>query len=319
MKLTNGVILVICFLLLVLVALPRFNGNQKLVQTEPWDAKYYEAYVDYWRGNPTEVPIRPASNWRFLLPMLASMLPFAPNTSLNIINLFCLIGTVFLLNQRLKVRGVEPKNRLLAGVLFSISFPVFYYGCIGYVDAGSVFFVALAIYALLVQKKGLFAVAFLLGLCAKETSLLALPFAGMYALVQKDYKWVAWIIFLFILSFPLFAIIRAYAPISEGENRYPFWQISEQSFQYNVNRMRTWGALVLSIGLPGLLYVKKVFGLNQRAFLQPLCLASLAGLFSAFGLFVFSFVSTVADGRIVWHSIFFLLLFIFEPEKELQS
>ena len=120
MELNNPKVLLIGLFTILVMALPRFNGNKWLVQTEPYDAKYFESYVSYFRGEKPLAPIRPASNWRFLTPVLASALPFKPNTSLNLINLFYLFGAVFFLNQILVLRKVQLMQRLKAILIFAL-------------------------------------------------------------------------------------------------------------------------------------------------------------------------------------------------------
>lgn len=304
------------FAALLLVCLPRFNGNKSLVRTEPWDAKYFKAYVEYFRGEQPTAPIRPASNWRFLLPACASLLPFAANTSINILNFICLLGALYYLRKSMQFLCIPEEQIRFAQMLFVFSFPVFYYGCITYVDAGSVFFVSLGIYLFLSERYLLFFINFIIGLFAKETVALLIPFACLYALKQKKYGLFIGTLLLPLIYWIEFDLIRKYAPISEGEERIKFWEINTAAINHNLGRLRTWGAFVLTLGIPFILAIKKGWHLGFSHWLKPIPMACLAGFGTAVLLFFFSFISTVADGRIIWHSYFFLLLFIFDPESK---
>src|ERR1043165_2742534 len=104
---TKFCVIALCFLI---VTLPRFNGNQVFIKNVPYDAKYFKAYVEYFRGEAPTQPIRPASNWRLLIPFIASFLPFEPLTSLNIINLVCLALSLYILFICMRRLGVDWNN-----------------------------------------------------------------------------------------------------------------------------------------------------------------------------------------------------------------
>lgn len=86
-RLSNSSLLALTLGIMLLMVLPRFNRNAAIVERPMNDARYFVAYVEYFRGlEPSDV-IRPASNWRLGVPFIAAYLPFSPLTSINIVNI----------------------------------------------------------------------------------------------------------------------------------------------------------------------------------------------------------------------------------------
>ena len=300
---------------LLLVCLPRFNVNQTWVQQVPWDAQYFNAYVSYFRGEIVETPIRPMSNSRFLLPLIASVLPFAASTALNLVNLFCAAGSLLCLYSILKEMGAEPRQRWWAVYIGLFSFPSFYYTCIGYVDPGAIFFVSLGVYAWLKKWYKTYILAVLLGLMTKETSIVLLPFAMAWSFQSKQYRHLLYVSFGLSLFFFLHYLIQLYAPLTPGELRFKPWQFNWGAAQNNLNRPHTLLSLVLSLGIPALLVVSGLLKNDISLFKNAYSFAAFGALLAVFALYAFSFVTTVADGRIIWHGYVFMFMLIFAKPK----
>ena len=304
-------LMLLAILCLCLVCLPRFNGNTSFVKQTPYDAQYFNAYVQYFRGEIPLAPIRPMSNARFLLPLLAAPLPFAADTSLNLINFFCIALSLYFLYAILKHIGVDPKQRWWAVFIGIFSFPTFYYACISYVDAGAILFVSMGVFAWLKEKYWAYVLAILLGLAAKETSIILLPFAMASSIYKKQYKILITLVagvFLFLL---LHYFIRLYAPVSVGEIRFKPLQLSLEAAQNNLNRSHTLGSFFLSFGIPGILLLRT--GLkNKWQIYSAASMGAWGGILGIVSLYLFSFFTTVADGRIIWHAYVFMFILIFE-------
>ena len=298
----------------ILVCLVRFNGNQFFVQQEPYDAKYFNAYVNFFRGETIVVPIRPISNWRLLLPLVASFLPFSAATSLNLVNLFCVIGTLLIIRKTFSDLQISTQNQWFALGLYIFSFPTFYYSCISYVDPGSIFFLAIGIYSVLKNNGLLLTFAMVFGLLAKETIVLLIPFAFTYAVLNRNWKQAILVILLFGLYFLEYHAIKLYAPLSANENQFKSWQISNQAAWNNLARWHTGASFILSFGLIGFLVFYQLFHSKKLILTNTLAIASLTGILSTFALYAYSYITTVADGRIIWHAYFFFLLLIFDPK-----
>ncbi len=293
--------------LFLLVTLPRFNDNKIVVKNTSYDSKYFIAYVEYFRGEVPSQSIRPASNWRLFVPFVASILPFSANTSINCINLICLAFALYFLFQTLKNLAVDETISWISLWLFIFSFPTFYYSTIAYVDPGILLFISIAVFATIIQNNFMFLASLAIGLLAKETILLVLPFYFFYTVLQRKkpayfFSFIAF--FIFIIGNVL---LRKYAPTSSGESNSAFWEFSGNAFQLNFNRLHSWLSFPLSFGIVGVLYLYVLFKLKKNIFSDSLLLASLFSVMLALALYVASLFSTVADGRIIWHCYFFML------------
>ncbi len=305
LKYKNLLITVVLFMAIILV---RFNGNQVIVKQQPYDSKYFKAYVEYFRGQiPTEA-IRPATNWRFLIPLIASQLPFSELTSINVLNAL-LLGLSLILFFKIQTNLNVPNKVIWASIwLFIVSFPTFYYATIGYVDASLFLFMAISIYATLHNNAWLFALAILVGLCVKETMVIAAPFYLVYHFKTNRKNAILTTLITAILSVSLLLIIKQYAPVTDLSTKNNFWQFGTSNAITNFNRFNTWVSFIASfgaIGLAILLNRKKIF---KKLITNNLILACLACFGIGLMLYALSYFSTIADGRIIWLTYFYMLL-----------
>lgn len=316
MKYRNYYHLLLTCLLFLALFLPRFNGNQLIVKQAPYDAKYYENYVEYFRGNQLNTALRPATNWRFLVPLTASYLPFSALTSINIINgIFLALGLIvfYCALQYLNIISLKKWQALW---LFLFSFPMFYYSSISYVDTSLFLFIAMSVYSAFKKQEWLFILAILLGLCVKETIAIAIPFYLFYHF-KKNKKNAIYVTTITVILYIIgIYIIRKYAPISIEATRYNFWKFNFNSASINFNRFNSWFSVILSFGIVGFLFLIKISKKNIREIYNSnLHLACLASISSVFLLYLLSYFSTIADGRIIWLSYFYMLMIIFSENK----
>lgn len=293
--------------LFVAVTSVRFNRNTAIVNRPLNDARYFIAYVEHFRGETPSDVIRPASNWRMLVPFVAALSPFEPLTAINITNqLLLLLSMVMLYCSMLHV-GIGKGYVWLGLLLFSVSFPAFYYTTIGYVDAGVMFFVSTCIYATLKQSWWLFVLSFALGFLAKESIVVVLPFAVTYLYLQGNRKQ-AFVLGL-LLSIMYVAesyLVRQYAYITPGEKNNLFWVINTENIGLNIKRINSLLAPVLTLGLVGLIYVGNFTSTLKTN--KTLAWASLALLGTTFAMYAFAFITTYADGRPLWLAYFVMIL-----------
>jgi hypothetical protein len=301
------------------MVLPRFNGNQLLVKQEPYDLKYFKAYVEYFRDQPLTAPLRPATNWRFLVPYLASKIPFDAVTSINLVNCVFLILALVVFYKTLELLKVEPNKIWQSLWLFILSFPMFYYSTIGYVDASLFFFIALSIYFTITNKPGLFLLSILLGLCVKETVAMAIPFYLFYHL-KTDRKKAIYTSLLAIISFViLFYLIKKIAPVSIEGSENNFWKFDLANMKNNFFRINTWLSFILSFGFLGLVFLIEIRKLSTYKILgNQLILSCLVCMAGAFFFYSLSYFSTVADGRVIWLTYFYLII-IWNTSKIINS
>ncbi len=305
LKYKNILITVVLFMAIILV---RFNGNQVIVKQQPYDSKYFKAYVEYFRGQiPTEA-IRPATNWRFLIPLIASQLPFSEMTSINLLNAIFL-GLSLILFFKIQTHLNVPNKMIWASIwLFIVSFPTFYYATIGYVDASLFLFIAISIYATLNNNSWLFTLAILIGLCVKETMVIAAPFYLVYHFKTNRKNAILNTLVTAILSVSLLLIIKQNAPVTDLSTKNNFWQFGTSNAITNFYRFNTWISFIASFGALGLAITLNRKTIFKNIITNNLTLACLASFGVGFVLYSLSYFSTIADGRIIWLTYFYMLL-----------
>lgn len=300
----------LCFvtlILFVIITSVRFNRNNAIINRSLNDARYFIAYVEHFRGELPSDVIRPASNWRMLVPFIAASLPFEPLTAINIVNqIFLLLSMVMLYHSMLYLK-INKGYVWLGLMLFSVSFPAFYYTTIGYVDAGVMFFVSTCIYATIKQSWWLFMVSFVLGFLAKESIVVVLPFAVVYLFMQGKRKNAIALGLIIIATYLAESYwIRQYAYITPGEKNNMFWVIDPKNIGLNLKRINSLLAPILTLGLVGLIYLFNIKSSIKTN--KALTWASLLLLATTLAMYAFAFISTYADGRPFWLAYFAMIM-----------
>ena len=196
-------LLAVCLVLLCLPRLNRddigglknFTGKGEYHQSisnignVPVDVDQYIKYVEYFRKQiPAESLIAPFS-YRPLVPLLASFIPMNPMMSINSINILSLLIGLFYLIRILAELGFNARLQLAGGIFYVFSFPIFYYGAIGYIDPVSLCLILVAIFYLLRKNYWGLAITILIGVFTKESIFLILPFIfGSIAIYRKSVK-----------------------------------------------------------------------------------------------------------------------------------
>lgn len=302
--------------LFVLFILPRFNGNQLIIKQEPYDSKYFKSYVEYFRAEPLTNELRPATNWRFLVPLIASYLPVSALTAINLINALSLALGLWVFFKTMQLVGIDTLQCWQSLWLFIVSFPMFYYSSIGYVDAALFIFIAISIYATFNHKPFLFSIAILTGLCVKESIAIAIPFYLFYHYKNNKKSAFTTTLITCLLYAIIFFTIKKYAPISAEITRNNFWKFNINNASINLYRANTWLSFILSFGAAGLLSARQLLNQSFSQILNNnIYMACLACIGCAIILYVLSYFSTIADGRIIWISYFYMLLISFVKPK----
>lgn len=301
--------LIFTAVLFLLITLPRFNRNSFIVERPLNDALYFKAYVEYFRGETPSYYIRPASNWRMLVPAAASVLPFDPLTAINITNLLCLAVSVYVLYKSMRLLSIHESLGWLGCWLFIFSFPTFYYTTIGYVDPGVMLFISMAVYFTLAQQPLLLVLSFILGALAKETIIIALPFTLVYTWYHHKQKALLWTTLIAIIYLVENYLIRQYAYVTPGERNPSFWGLSADAVWMNAKRLNSYLAPLLSFGIPGaaFLWINKRAGWIQVK-QSPLIMATWALLLGVLLVFITTVIATYCDGRMIWHAYYALII-----------
>jgi hypothetical protein len=229
----------------------------------------------------------------------------------NLINAILLVVSLYVFYKILQFFNVKTKKIWQRLWLFLLSFPMFYYSSIGYVDASLFLFIALSIYATTKNINWLFVLSILLGLCVKETIVICIPFYFFYQYSYNKNKTIIVTILTCLLVTILFLIIKNYAPVTNIISKNNFWIFNLKNAEINFTRFNTWGSFIFSFGIVGLLFINNLLKFNIKNMLaNKLILACLASIVSAYFLYVLSYFSTIADGRIIWLTYFYMLLIV---------
>lgn len=292
-----------------LIALPRFNWGDlpqplnKFVGEKPFDIEQYEKYVKYFRGDKNLADeLEGPFSYRPLVPLLASLLPLEPLTSINLVNMFFLtLGLIYLTKLQLKL-GFNEKEIIISSLIFIISFPLFYYAASGYIDASLIGIMLISNYYLMMNKYYLFILSFIIGVFIKETILILLPVSTVYYLMNEKTK----IKFLkisvpIILYLIIVGIIRNLAPQKE----IYVWKPSYDILHYNLLRIKTYITFILTLGIPGLLSFYIVITEKRKNIPKEIFYPLLTGIAFSILLWIYSLFAAYSDGRQLWTSYVF--------------
>jgi len=275
-------------------------GNEASVY--PIDTEMYANYVQYFRGlkhkgEGISVPY----TYRPLTPILASFLPIdSPIYSLIVLNLLFIYLTMYALYSIAKVLQLDFSFSVFAALLYSFSFPVFYFSPLGLVDVVCLFFICLGIYSVLSEKFWLFSISLVLGIYSKESILILIPFAVIYYFQKYGWqkKFYLYSITSLLLYLVNFYIIRNYFAFNDSF----YWYIEIDAFWANLFRRGTNIGSLLTFGLPGILsliFIGK--SIRNKASNFKSIIPWAFGFMSALGLYAFAYFSAFADGRFVWY------------------
>lgn len=309
---------VFLLLCLALVCTPRFNqydlwGIDTLTGDGPHqyrvgdgpvvglaDAYQYAQYAAYFRGEASADVLLAPFSYRPLVPFLAALLPADPLTAINIVNILFLAVAVGFLQRLFVQQGASLPMQGAGTLLFVVSFPTFYYGPIGYIDAAAVSLLTVGVYFLSQGQYGALAVLIGVGALAKETVILLIPVAAVYMARSKLSRWrmVRWVGLMLLLYIAASLSARAYSPSADTH----VWVPSLEKAIYNLSRPRAYLSALLSVGLPGVLTVYTLSDIErvQRLIKQPFSAALITGVAASLALFGYALLAAYADGRPLW-------------------
>lgn len=302
-------VLFLLVIILIIIFIPRFNRYdpgiiKKFVGQEkseynylPFDIYQYISITEYFRGDKTKKEIIEAPFiYRPFVPALASILPFKPMTAINIINFIAILISSYLTFLILTFLGFNTNKSTIASLLLIVSFPTFFYGPSGYIDASLILSLTLILFLLFKEKWIWLALVFFISVSIKETIILILPVVLIYGYFgnTKNLKFYYPILLLIIYLAVIF-ILRNLIVLSSDY----FWLPSESYLYQNIIRPKTYISFLLSFGLPGFLSVISLFVKN--IFVEKKYVVTLyTGLLSGFLLWTYSLFSAYSDGRHIW-------------------
>jgi hypothetical protein len=180
--------------LMVLVALPRFGALEepanaashsyttstgRLLPGLTVDMREYLHLTEHYAGDAAAPDLAPFTN-RIGVPWLAGHLPWEAPISLNVVVLvFLAVGLVALL-ATLHRLGCALGPIAAVAMVWSVSFPVFYWGSFNYVDGAVVGLLAVLMAALTYRRLVPALVTLAGGLLIKESMLVAVPVVAVW-------------------------------------------------------------------------------------------------------------------------------------------
>lgn len=304
MKITRIIFLIVS---LIVIIIPRFNWGKlgpfsSFVGEKPFDVEQYVTYTEYFRGvEDDDSQLKGPFSYRPLIPLLASIFPFDPLTSINIVNILFLLAGLYFIIEILKIYKFKGNYLFLGGILFVYSFPVFYYGTSGYIDSVLVAFVAVGTYFILKEKLFYFILTFIFGMAVKETIIILIPVFVIYMFVQNRLSLIYKFIFTIAIISVYFIISIVLRKFTPGGASY-LWYPSFHTLGNNLLRIKTYWSIALTFGVPGIgvilyfyhLYNRKIKFTNEAPLIAGFLIAILISIFSLFAAY--------ADGRHLWTS-----------------
>ena len=186
--------------------------------------------------------------------------------------------------------------------MYVFSFPVFYYGTIGYVDPVLICFLVIGTYMIFTYNWILLFLVFILGLLVKESIIILLPVVCVYLYLNRR-LWTKEGLLIPLMAVAYFFesfIIRSMSP---GQPGY-LWLPTMNSFKFNITRLHGWLSFFLSFGIQGMMsllllrYSAHDYFAERAVIIKTL----FSGLIVSFSLVLFSIISAYSDGRIIWMS-----------------
>lgn len=290
--------------LLVVLLLPRFNQRDWLVsgatgtdRRQLGDAEHYIDVIEFIRGNLDRADLRAPFAHRLFGPLLASIVPTSPMTALNLVSGAALIVALIFTLRICRNLGVTGNALTLAGLLFTASFPLFYYGSIGSVEGVTLAVLTVGLYAVISDRwRWLYPLAIIGALTSGITVLtliVALAVASRSSV--NDRGRIRTTAIAAILFAATIIGIRVWMSAATGQN----FKLGFGTFVDNITRFRTLGAMLLVLGPP---LAVVIWGLRRGrlGFGHPHLHGVRIGVIaSAVGLLVGLF-SIFVDGRLSW-------------------
>ncbi len=266
------------------------------------DSYTYVQYVNYYNGEDVESEVTKPYSFRFLIPLLSSLLPFDSFTSLNIVCLSTeILGLLFLMKV-LALLGFKPRTIFITSFLYSFSFPVFYYGVVGLLDAPAIFLIILGVYLTIRKQLILLILTMIVAAMVNEKVVLVLPFYFFFNIKEIGFnKSFINSVIIFVAFVAVSLIVRANTINADSSF---MWTVSTSSLIDNLTRIRTYISLALTGGIPLLILVLTY---RRIDFKQSHVFGFAMGTIFVGLMIVYSLTAAYTDGRFAWYLYPFIL------------
>lgn len=291
---------------LAIVCFPRFNRQDLLIPHVAGegfcDADQYVVMTRYFRGQDVADQLEAPFTYRPLVPFVASLLPCAPQTAINLVNVLSLFLAALVLFKLLAIMGIDFKGCVTGCGLFVFSFPVFYYGTIHYIDPAFIFLVILGTYYIVNDRFLPLVLVMVCGAMVKETIVILFPVLLVHQMLAR--KAVSQQIAHTAIVTAAYLIAIAFTRVLSVDQGLYCWSPSLERVMENALRPRSWISALLSLGIPGLLSIVLLYWARKGRYIEELLLLGpfVAGFLTVIALFGYSLLSASADGRFIWPS-----------------
>lgn len=303
------------FLVLALVLFLRFNRQdlfiKDLVGIIGGDHHQYYALVDYFRGQSPFWYADAPFNKRLLVPLIASVLPFERGFSLNLTNALLLYLGFASLFYALVKSGLPRKFVFLSVLLHIVTFPVFYYSVVGFIDAALVGWMMLLLALLLRKKYIFFTILLAIGVFLKESVVIILVCGVLYFLLTKNYRYAVISIILYIAAY--FTHIKIMQILNYGIPYNYKWVIDLSTLKSNLVRPRTYFSFVLSMYPAIFVYIWSIQFYLKKYYendFKQIAITCIVGITLTLLLYGYSLFVAYSDGRFLFPAIAFSVVLL---------
>lgn len=320
--------ILLVFVSLTLVLYPRFNRQDIGIIKSfaglkpgvfPPDTYQYMNFVEYFRHTMPIDSIGPPFSFRPAAPYLASLLPYDSLTGIDIVNVISLFLAVICIFYILKKYSFSFGFCIAGCLLFIFSFPVFYYGAVGYIDSPAIFMVCLILAATVYKKYYLLPLLLLIAPFTKEGTMVVFPFIILYALQVSDPKREKIInCGLILLSIGAFLLGYMYCRSEFSHVSNYLWKPNFTTIGENMVRPKSYLSFIMTFGVVGILALLQFVNDGKKNFFSEKkniivffknypYLPLVAGIVISFMLWIYTFVAAYVDGRYFWFAYPFMI------------
>jgi hypothetical protein len=279
---------------------------EAFLSSKAQDDLYYVQLVTHFKTGFPE-SIKAPFGYRVVIPYFASYLPFNSETSINILNAFAFLSTIFILRHCLNLISSNSKLKNYLLLLYIFSFPSAYYITIGYLDVWLTLLASLAAMVHLMKKHWLlYLFILIIGVGIKESVLVLLPLmtlsVWLNTMKAKSFNVLKFALTSIMAWIITYYLIRQIAPASNSS--YMWWPDLNWLIN-NLNRPRMLPAFLLSFGIQGMFLTWIVIFRKM----SPTSIWTV-GTLSFVTLWIYALTSAYADGRFIWPGMVFSTLAI---------
>lgn len=237
----------------------------------------------------------------FSRPGMASLAPW------HLDHLVALLGSMLLLSAILGHLAFTTPYRLLGCGLMGIAFPTYYYGALSCRDPWLLFIITLGVYAIITMRWWAVAAIVVVGVLVEESApviLVPAALGQLYFAAGFPMRRVRVVVGAAAIALGVTLALRFVSPWERATVELPSLDI----LMANMTLWRAWLSVALTFGLPGLLALRALRGLQCRdTFMLRSYGGLLVGFLACLLVFGYSLTAVPLDGRMLWFAYPFII------------